>query len=311
MAGSRIDIPVRAGAGGTIAARVHAPGPEAARRLPCPVWVVLAPGAGSSWQYWDLHPQGVPGQWSYAQSLTAGGVGAIILDTYGVGDSTYRGHGSELTSGVMALAFHEAAVVLRAELRAGTLPGCEASGEPVLVGMGHSGGGGLTVIQQANHASHDMIVVLGFPAGEFFFETHETTDDVDATMPPEEFGLLRFSGTFADFRQQFSSDVPESVIRSHMAGMLPIPPGFPELMTPGLVARAAARIEVPVFLGFGEHDIAANPGDEARFYGRSSDVTVHIQQGARHFHQMSRTRHQLADTILAWMRERARIRAAG
>lgn len=305
----RIDMPVQAGIGGTIAGRVFTPDLEAAASLAAPVWAVLAPGATEDWHYWDMRAAGVEGNWSYAEALAARGIGAVLVDTYGVGDSVYQGHGSDLSTEVLALAHHQAATQIRGRLRSGELAAGVAAVDPVLVGMGHSGGGGLTVCMQGQHATYDLVVSFGLPASEFG-GYEGGADEVRTLLTLNDQGYYDLALSEASMEVSFTADVPEALLKAQEGYVRAIPPGLPQLMQPGVVAKAAAQIEVPVFLCFGEIDLAKNPLAEFDHFTGTKDVTVHVQAGARHCPQISPVRHQLAETVFTWIYGRTRYGAA-
>lgn len=67
------------------------------------------------------------------------------------------------------------------------------------------------------------------------------------------------------------------------------------------MADRAKLVSVPVFLAFGEIDLAVNPLDERRHFTASDDLTIHIQAGSRHCPQLSGARHQIAETVFSWI----------
>ena len=74
-------------------------------------------------------------------------------------------------------------------------------------------------------------------------------------------------------------------------------------MIPGSVAREMAAVDVPVFLGLGDHDIAGDPhGIPACFVG-SRDVTLFVLAGSGHNHNVAPDREVLWDRLAAWVRQ--------
>jgi pimeloyl-ACP methyl ester carboxylesterase len=75
-------------------------------------------------------------------------------------------------------------------------------------------------------------------------------------------------------------------------------------------AEDAAKIDVPVFLGFGERDISPDPWQEPAGYRSSPDVTLHMLAGSAHCHNYAATRMRQWDRIAAWLGETAAPDAA-
>lgn len=139
------------------------------------------------------------------------GMGAVLVDTYGVGDSVYNGHDSELTTDVLALAHHQAATEVRARLRTGELLPGLAPVDPVLIGMGHSGGAGITVCLQGQHSTFDMVVSFGMPPAGDFGEYAGGADEVRTMLIPDENGYFDFD-TSTSMPVSFGPDTPERIV---------------------------------------------------------------------------------------------------
>ncbi|MEU0950693.1 hypothetical protein ABZ379_50040 [Streptomyces canus] len=72
-------------------------------------------------------------------------------------------------------------------------------------------------------------------------------------------------------------------------------------MTPGLVAPFAARIDVPVFLAFGEHDVSEDPKAETAGYPHSPDITLVVMPEMAHMHNFAATRMRLWQRFADWL----------
>ena len=81
-------------------------------------------------------------------------------------------------------------------------------------------------------------------------------------------------------------------------------------MVPGSAAQAAARIDVPVFVGVGEHDIAVDHHAIPAEFPASRDVTLFVLQGAGHNQNVEAGRAQLWARMSDWAGDLARQRAA-
>jgi len=71
-------------------------------------------------------------------------------------------------------------------------------------------------------------------------------------------------------------------------------------MIPGVVADHAARIDVPVLIGYGAADVSPNPRAEAALYCRSPDITTVVLPDSAHCHNMASSRRRLWRRVLDW-----------
>jgi hypothetical protein len=72
-------------------------------------------------------------------------------------------------------------------------------------------------------------------------------------------------------------------------------------MIPGSSGPEIAAIDVPVFLGLGEHDLVRAPHTVPAQLHASSDVTVFVLPGAGHDHNVLDNRADLWDRLAAWV----------
>jgi hypothetical protein len=309
----RIDVPVEAAgvAYASVAVRCFAPEPAAAASLPDPLWVFATHGSGADWRYWDIWVEGREDEgYSFAEFFTGRGVGVVAIDVLGIADSPFPADGALLTLETLARAHHQVATEARARLAAGTLlPGLDPV-EALWCGVGHSGGGGTTVVQQSTCRSFDFLAVLGMPADDF--EVLGGHDGVVGAMVRDEHGLLVTSPSATPEERVRArarahlDDVPEDVIAARPGR--PLPPSWPSLMQRGTLLPYARTITCPVFLGFGEVDYGGTPFEEPGRYAQASDVTVYIQPGSAHQHNSSAARRELWTSLFNWLWGRARFR---
>lgn len=66
---------------------------------------------------------------------------------------------------------------------------------------------------------------------------------------------------------------------------------------------AAGKVTVPVFLAFGEVDVATALHTEVAAYANSDDVRLLILRGAAHCHNAAATRQILWDRLADWIAE--------
>lgn len=71
-------------------------------------------------------------------------------------------------------------------------------------------------------------------------------------------------------------------------------------MLAGHSASYAARLTVPVLVGFGEHDVPERPHDDVAFYRSSPDVTLTVLPDSAHCHNFAGTRALLWDRLADW-----------
>ena len=151
----------------------------------------------------------------------------------------------------------------------------------------------LTVVQQARHRTYDAVGLLGFGSGghEHFALTVEEREHAGGIveLTRRRFGtpLPRGSTSTSPFLLGGMEVPPEVLdalgsVKSSLLGVVGL-----TSMIPGSVAREMAAVDVPVFLGLGDHDIAGDPhGIPAHFVG-SCDVTLFVLAGSGHNHNVA------------------------
>jgi pimeloyl-ACP methyl ester carboxylesterase len=289
----------------TIAADIFLP----ARMRASPTVLFCLPGGAMNRGYFDLQGEG---DFSFAAHLTSSGFIVASLDHLGIGDSTRPREGFELTPDVLAHANAIAMDAIRTELRAGHLTGAPL---PHLqsIGVGHSMGAMLTAMQQAHHGGHAALALFGF-----------STRGLAAALSPEE---LSFAQNPAAARANLvrlarlrSADpypeVPRSAQgRELFAGETADRRGVEALqrarsrllltaglfsMIPGSCAPECAGVDVPVFLAFGDRDMAGPPEEVPANYPASPDVTLLVLAATGHAHFLFPARGQLFERVTQW-----------
>jgi alpha-beta hydrolase superfamily lysophospholipase len=315
----RLDLDVSAAAPPgcrRLAADLHWPdGLEPGRGASGPVrLVVCLPGGGMGRGYFDLAVPSEPGGWSMARALVERGLAVLTLDHPAVGDSDVPDDPWMLTAPVVAAV--DAAAVARVQdgLRAGSLvDGLDARPDLVTVGCGHSMGGLLAVHQQAGHRSYDALALLGFAGsglpsqlqpGELTYAGDpEGAAAAIRDLTAARFGRPLAAGTTAASPYLLAVPVPDAAVAAIAAcgsslltqcGLLS--------MIPGASGPALEAVDVPVFVGVGEHDITT--GDPrlvpAELPG-SDDLTLFVLRGAGHNHNVAPTRARLWDRLATWV----------
>jgi pimeloyl-ACP methyl ester carboxylesterase len=67
------------------------------------------------------------------------------------------------------------------------------------------------------------------------------------------------------------------------------------------IDEEVAEIDVPVFVGVGDRDIAGSPGTTAEALRLCPDITLFVLAGAGHNHNVARGRTALWDRLAAWI----------
>jgi pimeloyl-ACP methyl ester carboxylesterase len=273
---------------------------------------VAFPGGGYSKEYFDLS---FAGHASYSQAAHHAAAGAIVIgcDHLGVGQSS-RIDDPTLTLGEIVDGDAAAVVEIRERLTQGRLvEQLPALDDVLLVGMGQSMGGCLTILMQGRHRVFDAIAVLGYSA--IHTAVHyglEQAGDPEARASPKDASLTRREAAAILRPAFFDAGVPEDIIAADFAGGYPFRQSIPAwgrltpacvgntLIQPGAVASEAAAVECPVFLGFGEIDLAANARAEPTAYISADDIELMIVRQCAHMHNISTGRERLWNRLIDW-----------
>lgn len=342
-----LDLEVTAAAGLGEPARIRATAalPRPADLPAHPIVVFALPGAGFSRGYYSFDMPGSAGGGQAGWHARRGWI-VVALDPLGVGESSLPDP-MRLLFRPLAAANHAAAQEVLRRLAAGALAdGFPAIAAPVVLGLGQSLGGCLTVVQQAHHDTFDAIAVLGFSA----VHTRSTVPPGAAPTPlpsltrdtllggafPPSFetrhasganrALLGLTGDPARYPNQapvppgwsyhFDDEPPEVVARD-MGWMQDCPPWRSATMpaaafwttAPGAIAAEAASIVTPVLSAFGERDVVEDPRMEARAYRHAVDFSLFICPRMAHMHNFAGTREILWSRIDSWGRHVAELKA--
>jgi alpha-beta hydrolase superfamily lysophospholipase len=280
--------------------------------------VVLAiPGGTYHRRYWDLQPPGRSG-YSKAEWLARRGVVFVACDYLGGGDSTRPQDGDFMTLEVAADAAHHVFEQVRGRLEKGELlAALPPLAGATFVGIGQSLGGFITMIQQGKYADYLGVGIFGSsPKLIANIPRHRRLEglsreerrrvimeDNARAAGLSELPVYHFAPR-DNFRRIFHTpDVPDDLWDYDLAEcQSPVSrvTGV-DGMTPGLAAPFAKRLEVPVFLAFGEYDVAEDPLAEPTAYRRSPDVSVVVVPRMAHMHNFADTRVQLWRRFAQWL----------
>jgi pimeloyl-ACP methyl ester carboxylesterase len=173
----------------------------------------------------------------------------------------------------------------------------------------------LTVLQQAQFGQHAAIAVLGFStrglpeylAGE---ARALAQDPAAARREVVRLAKAMFKDSYPSIGKSSDGSQLYAGLHADPAGiqaikaarekLLPVPAFMS--MLPGNVAAEAARIDVPVFVGLGELDMAGPPLEAPKAFTASPAVTFHLLPQAGHSHFLFTARAGLFDALALWAR---------
>lgn len=270
---------------------------------PRPAAITLGSGGSYDKRYHHAVIEGHPG-YSAAEHLASLGNIVLLHDHLGVGESSRAPQQRHATRKVVALANHAAVSQFYDRLRTGDLhPDLPAIGDFVRIGGGHSMGGMLTIIQQAEHRTYDGVMVIGYTAeGVHFTMGGKKLCAADFLPTGESPDYTR--NERAPLREGFHwEDVPDEVVAAddRLAVETPANIGLDSIRTQ-IVRAEAGRIEAPVYICLGERDVSPDPHAEPSYYPASKDVTLHILPKSGHCQSFASTRRQMWDRIDHWSR---------
>ena len=287
-----------------------------APRRPLPIAFVCLPGGAMTRRYFDLEAPG-DDSYSFARQMAARGFISVLVDHLGVGESSRPADSYVLTADLLSCANGYVTEQVLAKLRTGrAINGLAAIPQLSSVGLGHSMGAMLTILQQAEYHQHGAVVVLGFSTRglpEYLpAEARELAQDPAAArraatrlaraMFRENYPSIgRSEDGAALYAGKKAEPAGIEAIKAARERLLPVP-AF-ESMLPGNVAPEAARIDVPVFVGLGELDMAGPPLEAPKAFTASSDVTLHLLPQAGHSHFLFAARVGLYDALAQWARQ--------
>jgi pimeloyl-ACP methyl ester carboxylesterase len=248
--------------------------------------------------YFDLQAPEAVGNFSMVRHLVDRGFVVVTLDSPGVGESDIPDDGYTLTPDVVAdVNAHAFDQVL------------ERWPDAHRIGVGHSAGALLTVVQQARHRTYDALGLFGFGRGghQQFALTQDERDQAG--------GIVELT------RTRFGDPLPGGGSTStspFLLGGMEVPPEALEAlgavktrllgvvgltsMIPGSVDAEMAAVEVPVFLGLGEHDIAGDPHVIPACFTGCRDFTLSVLPGTGHNHNVAPDRELLWERFVVWAR---------
>jgi pimeloyl-ACP methyl ester carboxylesterase len=306
----RVEITAMVGAAEplTIAATAVLPATATSAK---PIAMFGFPGGGYNRTYFDLQLDEGPG-YSQAAFHAASGFIFVTIDHLGVGESSVPT--LALDDEAVARANAAATVSIVEQLRTGALaPGVAPIDVRTTLGLGQSYGGYLVTLSQAHAPCFDALAILGSSG-------IENRPPWDPSLSRDDVVNVRAgNGLSHPMRPYFHfDDVPESIVVADLTKEPGFPggrgswsartiPGGPALesrgrhvLDRGVVAKEAAAISVPVFVGAGEIDVVADPRIEATAYRSSRDIQISVIPKMAHMHNFASSRHALWARLAHW-----------
>lgn len=262
-------------------------------RVGAPVVLCCIPGGGTTGGYFDLTAP--DRSYSFAEHAAAAGMVVVVIDNLGTGRS-------RSTAGLRVTPLDAAVAGAHAFAEAAR----EIPGPPRMVAVGHSMGAALAVLAQDRRHPFDALALLGFTAAGL----PDRAPDLPALATgPGRFGpevveaalthLGRTGGP--PFPFLVDGDTPAAARRAYATVATPVLPG-PALLSilPGALAALTAAVDVPVFIGVGDHEPWAEPAVLAAQFAASPAVDVHVLERAAHNHVLASTRHVQWERLCRW-----------
>lgn len=274
------------------------------------VWFCL-PGGGMNRQFYDL--QGREGAFSFARQMAARGYVCVLVDPPGIGDSDRPDDGHALTLQRITSALTHVREQVCADLQTGRIAADLPALEQVrTIGLGHSMGAMLTVLQQADARQHAALALLGFGLQglpDYLPDTvkalasnplavRQQLGQVARAMFPAAWPDMSGGGN-GDFYGNASAERDAVVaLKAARDRLLPVPATLS--IVPGNVAAEARNIAVPVRLVYGSADFIGPSDDAACGFTASVSVSQQTLPHTGHSFFLFNSRTALFDDLAAW-----------
>ena len=238
--------------------------------------------------------------YSFAEFATENGYGVVTIDPLGTGESSKPVRDFDFTDIAAALARAVSA-----------LPAMTGDHVPA-VAVAHSLGAYLAITQQSLFSSYAGLATLGCTNQHVAPLNLDPAFIARAATPQGRSELARqilsalpepyFEGPREYLHSWFHlDDVPADVVAADcVTAKSVVPRVFGTAMIPGVVAEHAARIDIPVLIGYGVVDVSPDPRAEGGLYRSSPDITTVVLADSAHCHNMASSRHRLWRRLLDW-----------
>jgi pimeloyl-ACP methyl ester carboxylesterase len=248
--------------------------------------------------------------------MTARGMVVVSIDHPGIGDSDRPDDGFALTAELIARVDGNVTEWIHSKLCSGTLlPDLPALPGLISIGVGHSMGGLITVLQQAERQLYQAVVLLGFSDNglvQYLPDAVKTLigkpEEIKRQLPeimrqiflepyPELPSSPQTKELFHGDRSDRAGAEGLKVARDKL-----LPSAGIRAMIPGGVKVEMASIFVPVFLGVGDRDMVGWPHGIPTSLPGCGDITLFVQPTAGHNHFIFASRFKLFERLAEWSR---------
>jgi pimeloyl-ACP methyl ester carboxylesterase len=170
------------------------------------------------------------------------------------------------------------------------------------IGLGHSMGGMLVTMQQAEYRPYQALALLGFstrglpevltPAEQDAAKNAVRNDDYYIGMARQRFG----PAALAEMPPRREGS---AALKAAAAPLLTV--AAMQSMLPGNVLAEAASVNVPIFLAVGDKDITGRPEAIAPRFSAASDVRLLVMENAGHHPFIASSAGALYAALTAWI----------
>lgn len=271
------------------------------------------PGGGLNRRYFDL-PVESDASFSFAAQMASRGMITVAIDPLGVGGSSRPEAGFDIVPDVATAALAPVHRRISADLCAGTLAPLLLPALPELlcVGVGHSLGGMLAVMQQARFRSYDALVLFGFgPVGmpEVLSEEakamahdppaiHQNLVRLARTFHAEPYPEVKPNGRGREIFGGGADPRAMNALRAVRDRLLATLSMF--VIIPGSCAPEAAQIDVPLLLAVGDRDMCGPPHQLPASFPGSADITLLCLPNTGHSHFVFSSTSELFPRLALW-----------
>ncbi len=279
---------------------------------PKAVWYLAIPGGSyRGLAYFDRQVEGYGAEeFSMARFLARHGMGLIVIDTLGTGESQVAVDGELITRFVTAEANAQVLSQIRERLLAGRLvPDRDAvPADALLLGViGHSMGAfqaiQLAALLEKRGTPLDAAMMIGWSHGPVDYDRLHL--DANALLTQ----MVATNGQYAIPRALMrplfygpSPTVPAALIEADERDAVTFPKGLlDEGLLPGIVAQEAGMLRCPVLSVAAAHDLCANAQAEGALFPSTPLFTAYTQPAAAHCNFES-SRRALWHVLVKWSR---------
>ena len=273
------------------------------------------PGGGMTYKFFDLQTE-TNKSFSFAEAMVNQGFVVVLINSLGVGESSRPNDGYDLTPDVLAVANARAAATILERIRSGGLAfGFPAAPNICAIGVGHSMGGKLTIVQQGQYPLYAGVILFGFGPNGVPDALNDEARSLAFKPDRIRAELQRLTrSVFASAYQniepgrsngRFRSDLadPEGMqaLRKVLAPVLAVAGMFS--MIPGSTMQESSEIEVPILIVTGDLDFA-NPltGVEALF-PKAPEIKIYAPAQTGHNLFVFPSRFEVFSRVGDWIAE--------